>query len=102
MREIRMHRSVKRITILQKDVATGKMVAVKMYSQSGRKRKKRSRGLRLIEKVVRRLSRAQNTMSGVYSARHERSNRKKRDGWLKDLIPNVVKAQRKGYKRLKK
>lgn len=101
MREIRLSRGVKRITILRKDAVTGKFAAAKSVRQGGR-RKKRSKGLRLIEKVVRRLSNAQNAMSDVYSARHERSNRKKRDGWLKDLIPNVVKAQRKGFKSLRK
>lgn len=100
-REVRLNRWVKRITILRKDAGTGKLTAVKEYRKGGR-RKKRSRGLRLIEKVVRRLSNAQNTMSDIYGARHERSNRKKRDGWLKDLIPNVVKAQRKGFKKLRK
>jgi hypothetical protein len=101
MKEVRLNRAVKRITVLKKDDATGKFTAVAVYRQGGRK-KKRTRGLRLIEKVVRRLSRAQATAAGAYSARHNRSNRKKRDGWLKDLIPNVVKSQRKGIKILRK
>jgi hypothetical protein len=101
MKEVRLNRAVKRLTILKKDDATGKFAAVAEFRQ-GRKRKKRSRGLRLIEKVVRRLSRAQATAASAYSERHERSNRKKKDGWLKNLIPNVVKAQRKGIKILRK
>lgn len=101
MREVRLNRWVKRVTVLQKDGSTGKLTAVKEY-RKGRRRKKRSKGLRLIEKMVRRVSNAQRAMSNVYGDRHERSNRKKKDGWLKDLIPNVVKAQRRGFKKLRK
>jgi hypothetical protein len=101
MKEVRLNSAVKRITVLKKDDATGKFTAVAVYQQ-GRKRKKRTRGLRFIEKMVRRLSKARATAAGTYNARHERSNRKKRDGWLKDLIPNMVKAQRKGIKILRK
>jgi hypothetical protein len=101
MKQLRLNRAVKRLTILRKDTATGKFAPVSEFRQ-GRKRKKRSPGLRMIEKVVRRLSRAQATAAAVYSERHERSNRKKKDGWLKNLIPNVVKAQRKGVKILRK
>lgn len=100
MNAIRVNRYVKRITVLKKD-ASGKLAANVVYKK-GRRRKKRSKGLRMIEKIVRRVSRAQTAMAGVYNSRHERSNRKKRDGWLKDLIPNVVKAQRRGLKILRK
>ncbi len=36
-----------------------------------------------------------------YMARHERSNEKKKNGWLKDIGKNVSKAQKKGLKRIK-
>ena len=101
MNEVRLNRGVKRITFLKKDAATGQFAAVAVVRQ-GRRRKKRTRGLRFIEKAVRRLTRAQARMAGVYTERHDRSNRKKRDGWLKDLVPNVVKAQRRGIKILRK
>ncbi len=101
MREVRLHKAVKRMTVLKKDDASGRFIPVAEYRKGGR-RKKRSKGLRFIEKVVRRISRAQAATAGVYAERHERSNRKKKDGWLKNLIPNVVKAQRKGIKLLRK
>jgi hypothetical protein len=68
---------------------------------SGRKRKKSSRGLGPMEKMVRRFSRANAEGSAQYLDRHERSSRKRRDGWLRDLPINVFKARRKGMKRLK-
>lgn len=101
MKEVRLNRAVKRITILKKDPESGQFVAAAVYRQE-RRRKKRTRGLRFIEKAVRRLTRAQATMAGSYTDRHDRSNRKKRDGWMKDFIPNVVKAQRRGIKILRK
>lgn len=99
MNATRVNRLVKRITILKKDAA-GKLTANVVYKK-GRRRKKRSKGLRLIEKVVRRVSKAQTAMASAYNGRHERSNQKKRDGWLKDLVPNIVKAQRRGLKILR-
>jgi hypothetical protein len=101
MKEVRLNKAVKRMTVLKKDDESGTFMPVVEYRQ-GRKRKKMSRGLRFVEKFVRRISKARAATANVYAERHERSNRKKKDGWLKNLIPNVVKAQRKGIKILRK
>ena len=34
-------------------------------------------------------------------ARHDRSNQKKKNGWLKDMGKNLSKAQKKGLKKMK-
>ena len=88
-------KSVKRITVVQKD-ASGAPLPVVAF----RERRKGSRRLRPLEKVVRRMNVAQGTAAGVYLEAHERSNRKKRDGWFKDLRKNLARAGRRGMKKL--
>jgi len=88
-------KSVKRVVVLQKD-ASGATVPFVAF----RERRKGSRRLRPLEKAVRRLNVAQGTTAGVYLESHERSNRKKRNGWFKDLRKNLAKAGRRGAKKL--
>jgi len=66
-----------------------------------KKRKKLSRGSRPMERLVRRMARANRKSSDIYLDRHNRSNRKKRNGWLRDLSYNVMRSNRKGQKGLK-
>ena len=88
-------KSVKRVVVLQKDW-TGAARPVVIF----RDRRKGARNLRPFEKAIRRLNVAQGTAAGVYLERHERSNRKKRNGWFKDLRKNGARAGRKGGKKL--
>jgi len=66
-----------------------------------RKARRGSKRLRPFEKAIRRFSRAQGTMADEYLARHERSNRRKKNGWVKDLGKNVRRSSRKGMRKLK-
>ena len=50
---------------------------------------------------MRRGARAQSTAVDTYLARHENSNDKKKNGWLRDLGNNVFKAIGKGRKAMK-
>jgi hypothetical protein len=79
--------------------ADGQMTAT-VYRERRRKRRV-SKTWRPLEKAVRRMSTAQATAVGAYLDRHERSNQKKKDGWVKDFGDNVVKASRKGAKKMK-
>ena len=67
-----------------------------------RKRKKGSRALKGLEKIVRRRAKARVTFSQTYLERHERSNAKKKDGWVRDRGYNIIRASRKAFKVLKK
>lgn len=96
----RLQGSVKRITQLKKD-DSGAVVPVTIYKKRGKKRKV-SGPLQPIEKAVRRLATAQVAFSNSYRDRHNRSNEKKRDGWVVDLIPNIADAGRKGSKKLRR
>ncbi len=64
-----------------------------------RRHNRRSRGmLRVIERVVLGQSKAARKVADEYDTLHRRSNRKKRDGWLRDLPLNGLRAARKGIK----
>ena len=85
------------VHVLQVD-ADGKIQREKLYE---RRRRRGSKRLRPFEKAMRRMSRAQGTMADDYLSRHERSNRRKKNGWMKDLGKNVSRSSRKGLRKLK-
>ena len=61
----------------------------------GRRSKKQSRLLRPLEKIIRKGVKRNVRVMQRYLNLHERSNRKKRNGWMRDYIRNVSKARRK-------
>jgi hypothetical protein len=65
------------------------------------KRKKRSAGLRVLEKIVRSMADAQLAAAEAYREGHEKSGMKRRDGALRDWPVNVMRAQRKGMRKAK-
>ena len=78
---------------------TGGMTKTLIYQEPRRKPRvsKRWRG---IEKAVHRLTKVQEIMLRDYLERHERSNMRKQDGWIKELAPNVRKSLRRGLKEI--
>ena len=100
MEALRLGKSVRRITVLERDAASGEFAPVVMFKKKSKKRKT-SRAMRPVEKVIRRLVDAQAQSADRYVTRHNKSNRKRRDGWVRDLNANVVRASRKGAKRLR-
>ena len=99
--EIRRIKGIKRIIIpasAQPNGGTGQAIQLKAKS---RKRKKQSKGLKFLEKVTRRAGRSNSSVFDKYLKRHKRSNRKKKDGWLKDLSKNSFNSMRKGRKEFK-
>jgi hypothetical protein len=100
MEALRLGSKVRRITMLERDGTTGEMLPVVLFEQKTKKRKV-SRAMKPFEQAVRRMVDAQASLGDKYLSRHNRSNRKKRDGWIRDLNLNVVRASEKGLKRLK-
>lgn len=96
----RLRGSVKRIIRLQKD-ETGAVAPVTIYKKKGGRSRKVSPALQPIEKAVRRIASAQQTFASSYVDRHNRSNTKRRDGWMVDLIPNLAEAGRSSTKKLR-
>jgi hypothetical protein len=99
MISMKIGKTVARITIVRTDDA-GKPMPTVIYRKD-KKAKKGSPGLRSIEKIARRLVSAHNTGSEDYLLHHKKSNRKKRDGWLRDLGSNIARAQTKTIKDLR-
>lgn len=86
-----------RVRILKR-TGTGRLKASDWVADDDRKPKKSSRSLRPIEKLLRRAARRQARMSNIYLGLHDRSNRRKKNGWAKDLGRNVVKTYRRALK----
>lgn len=97
MQEIKISKGIKRVTIPQS--ASGQPTIV--YKAKGRKKKKQSAGLRIFDRLLRRTALAGQTQSKEYLARHKRSNRKKRNGWMRDLSHNLNRSSDKARKKLK-
>jgi len=96
----RLNKSVRKVVKLQHD-EDGSLVPTVIYKGGSTKRKVSS-GLRPLEKGIRKLVRSQATLADTYLRRHNRSNEKSKDGWMKDFVSNVAKAGRKGRKSLGK
>jgi hypothetical protein len=99
MDALRRLKSVRRVTALEPNAANG-VTPVEIYCRGGKKRKT-SRINRPLDRAIRRLADVQGTAASTYLARHEKSSRKRRDGWIRDLNLNLARAHRKGLKRLR-
>ena len=97
--KIRMPQSVKSIAVIDSD-EKGRDVPYTQYRKKKKKKKKSTLGFRETELVVRRLAEAQQAFVDSYLSRHNKSYRKKRDGWLVDAPENVFRATQKGLKKL--
>jgi hypothetical protein len=87
-----------RVTILERNVDG--TLSVKSSTPSSQK-KKSTKGLGLIEKIVRTGAEAGTVAAGSYLARHKKSNEEEKDGWIKDAPVNVVRSGLKGLKKVK-
>jgi Family of unknown function (DUF6312) len=96
----RLSKSVRRVTVLQKDAATGAVSPVVVF-RKGRKTKKQTAYVKPFEKFGRSMVKASDTATGEYLRRHKKSNKKHRDGWIRDAATNLVRANAKGAKKLK-
>lgn len=95
----RLSKSVRRVTVLQPD-ANGVVAPVVVFRRD-RKKKKQSAYVKPFEQFGRSLVKASDTTTGDYLRRHKKSNRKHRDGWIRDAATNLVRANSKGAKKLR-
>ncbi|NET25418.1 hypothetical protein [Okeania sp. SIO1I7] len=93
---------IKSVTVLQSDEDFGGNPST-IYGKSAKKRKnkkkKQSNALKPYEKAVFKMAKMYDKATKEYRERHERSNRKKKNGWIKDFAKNYSKAMSKmgGY-----
>lgn len=92
-----MAKFVKRITVVSIEGGAFETVYKKK-----RKKRKISRWLKPMERRDRRMARAMKAFSDEWLERHNRSNRKRKDGWMRDGRRNFMRANRKAYKKLVK
>lgn len=97
--EIRLPASVESVVALETD-ESGRTVQLTKYKKKKKKNRKSTIGLRQAEVFLRRFAEAQQSFMDSYLARHNRSRRKKRDGWLIDSPGNVFRATEKGLDKL--
>jgi hypothetical protein len=94
---LRLPKDVRSVVVVRPD-ASGRTVSTTVH-QTVRK-SKGTRWLRPIEKSVRRTAEAGQVFADAYLKRHQRSNEKKKDGWLRDLGYNVYRADSKRRKKI--
>lgn len=101
MLAFKLSKAVKRVVIPQQ-AAKGELAAgVYVLKGKKKKRKKTSKGNRFLEKLLRQSARSNRKTADEYLYRHDRSSRKKKNGWLRDLSDNISRAGNKGRKRFK-
>ena len=94
----RLSKSIRRVTVLKSDGRDG-IQAVTIFKQR-RKRKKGTAAFRPLERLARTLAKATDASAGTYLRRYKKSNRKRRDGWIRDMPINSMRASRKALKEL--
>jgi len=97
---LRLPESVRSVTVLRPD-PSGRMISTVLHDGDQKKKKKGTKKLRPFERSVVRATKGLREFADDYLARHDRSNEKKKNGWVRDLGYNLYKADRKGMKKLK-
>lgn len=98
-----MRTGIKRIVVLRRAPGASQPQAQVVYQRRKRsgKRRSQSESLRWLENFTHEAARATSTGANTYLRRHERSNRKKRDGWIRDLPDNLWVAASEGKRRFR-
>lgn len=95
-----MDQIVRRITVIHRDATEPRPLAV--YEKPRKKRRKVSTWSRPLERAARHLMTAQIALGEEALRRQDKSNRRRRDGWILDAPITVFQAQRKAYNEARK
>ncbi len=96
----RLPKSVKEIVQLHSD-GSGALSATTIFTRRSTNRPKGSFWLRPMERAVHNMADASATLAQEYVRGHQRSNLKRRDGWVRDVNANMMRSVVQGAKRLK-
>ncbi len=96
--DIRVPRGVESIVVIKRE-GDGQHTTRTVYRR-GQRRKRGSEPLDAMGRAVRKLAEGQRTAAEKYLERHDRSNREKRDGWVRDLSYNVYQATNRGLRKV--
>jgi hypothetical protein len=99
MQAIRLGNKVVSITVLQQNSAGDVTPVVLFERKQGKARSTPVLGT--IERIIEQMMDAEIEFMDSYRRRFKDSSRKKRDGWLIDIGPNVFRAARDGMKKIR-
>jgi hypothetical protein len=97
MAELSLPKTVQRITGLEKD-HMGQLRPYRISKKRSKKKRKVSWALRGQERELRRLAQAERDFADDYLRRHEKSAKKRRNGYLTDLPINLERSYHKALK----
>lgn len=92
------NQDVKSITVLRSDDDFGgepDTIYGKSAYKKKKKRKKQSKALSPLEKSIFKMAKMSDKATTEYRERHSESNKKKKNGWIKDFPKNYSKAMKK-------
>jgi hypothetical protein len=81
-----------KVTLVKPDAGVIRYAEI---DDTGPNKKKQSKALRPLEKSMRKIARRQVEIAAAYLLRHERSNRRKKNGWIRDFGANLRRAMRR-------
>lgn len=84
--------------VIEESTQAGGIVAYRVRTKSGGRKKRR---FKIEERLVRQLANVGASFFSSYGERHRKSGKKKKDGWLTDIDRNLLRASRRGSKKLK-
>jgi hypothetical protein len=91
-----MAKFLQRVTAISRDGSDKET----LYKKKKKKKKKTSLWLRPMERRQRRTAKALKTFGDTLLTRHNKSRRKRRNGWLRDGGLNSMRASRKAARKL--
>jgi hypothetical protein len=95
MRAMRFNNAVQRVSVVSLGSAAGPTANPTItvaYRKPKKKRKKVSGPLTVPERLLRHMFTANRAVAQSFLDNHEKSSRKRKDGWAHDLGTNIVKA----------
>ncbi|MDJ1175540.1 hypothetical protein [Roseofilum capinflatum] len=90
-----MAEKAKSVVVLESDEDFGGEVHTLEGRSPKKKKKKKKQDLKGPEKMVFKMAKQFDKATSEYRDRHEKSNEKKKNGWIKDLPKNYTKAASK-------
>jgi hypothetical protein len=99
MAELKLDKTVRRVTLLA-SAPSGAISTRVLQIQKRRGRRKGSALWRPQRRLVRRAARAMEIGAQDYLRRFDRSDRRRRDGWMRDHVINLQRAYWKAMNRL--
>jgi hypothetical protein len=97
-----MDKLVKRITVIKRSGADTEVVRIYQDPKGKKKRRKVSGWDEPFERAARKLLKANTAFSESALRRTDKSNRRRRDGWIFDAPAIVLKAGRDSYNQARK